>query len=79
MKTVQSNTKRLLVILMGKPDMRLLCTEIMNSNHQVKGKLGTNWCLLFVINPILGGTQQSFIWVVYIGGVGGGGGGLHTP
>ena len=42
----------------------------MNSNHQVKGKLGTNWCLLFVINPILGGTQQSFIWVVYMGGVG---------
>lgn len=26
----------------------------MNSNHQVKGKLGTNWCLLFVINLIPG-------------------------
>ena len=51
----------------------------MNSNHQVKGKLGTNWCLLFVINPILGGTQQSFIWVVYMGGVGGGGEGSVRP
>ena len=50
----------------------------MSSNHRVKGKLGTNWCLLFVINPILGGTQESFIWVVYMGGVGGGGGGAPS-